>query len=160
MKPVNIMYEYLEIPGDLPIKKRNYFKVVAKCGHVGKGYYFEGKFYVMAQTATRAAEKTRKFPRVKHDYKDAIISVEPISYQEYLEGQNYEYNRPYYNCLSKQEQLMNWDDISRDIHYEDDNDGRWQMSLSHNSIGMDLLSVTSVVVFIPRRICSSCSGRS
>ena len=46
MKPVNIMYEYLEIPGDLPIKKRNYFKVVAKCGHVGKGYYFEGKFYV------------------------------------------------------------------------------------------------------------------
>lgn len=119
MKPVNMNYEYLEIPGDLPIKERNYFKVVAKCGHVGKGYYFEGKFYVMAPTATRAAEKTRKFPRVKHDYKDAIISVESISYQEYLEGQNYEYNRPYYNCLSKQEQLMNWDDICQDIHFED-----------------------------------------
>ena len=60
MKPVNMNYEYLEIPGDLPIKERNYFKVVAKCGHVGKGYYFEGKFYVMAPTATRAAEKARK----------------------------------------------------------------------------------------------------
>jgi len=118
MKAINPNNEYFEIEGDLPITQRNYFKVIAKCGHVGKGYYFEGKFYVAAETASHAATKVRKFPRVKHDYKDAIISVTPISYQEYIEGQNYEYNRPYYNCLNKQEQYMYWDDISQDIHFE------------------------------------------
>lgn len=84
MKAVNPLYEYFEIDGDLPVKQRNYYKVLAKCGHVGKGYYFEGKFYIAAETASKAAFKARKFPRVKHDHKDAIISVTPITYKEYV----------------------------------------------------------------------------
>ena len=57
---------------------------------------------------------------MKHDYKDAIISVTEISYKDYLDGQNYEYNRPYYNCKNKQEQSLYWDEISQDVHLEEE----------------------------------------
>ena len=120
MTPINSRNEYFEIHGDLSITQLKYFKVVAKCGHVGRGMYFKGQFYVAADSASRAAAKTRQFPRVKHDYKDAIISVTEISYKDYLDGQNYEYNRPYYNCKNKQEQSLYWDEISQDVHLEEE----------------------------------------
>lgn len=120
MTSINSRNEYFEILGDLSITQLKYFKVVAKCGHVGKGMYFKGQFYVAADSASLAASKTRKFPRVKHDYKDAIISVTEISYKDYLDGQNYEYNRPYYNCQSKQEQALYWDEISQDVYLEEE----------------------------------------
>lgn len=120
MTPINSRNQYFEIPGDLSITQPRYFRVVAKCGHVGKGMYFKGRFYVAADSASHAAARTRRFPRVKHDYKDAIISVTEISYQDYLDGQNYEYNRPYYNCKSKQEQALYWDEISQDVYWEEE----------------------------------------
>lgn len=119
MRAIDRQNVYFEIPGDLSITQLKYFKVLAKCGHVGKGMYFEGKFYVAADNASNAAARTRKFPRVKHDYKDAIISVTEISYKDYIDGQNYEYNRPYYNCQSKQEQALYWDEISQNVYFEE-----------------------------------------
>ena len=113
---------FFELEHDVSgLKKQNYWLVEAKCGHVGRGFYFKGKFYIRAKNARRAAQLVRRFPRVKHDYSDAILSVNPIDYKEYLEGQNKEYSRPYYNCLSKQEQWATWDDTVRDIYIENHN---------------------------------------
>lgn len=50
-----------------------YFEVVAKCGHVGRDYYYEGHFFVQAQNAKIAACKVKSQPRVKRDHEDAIL---------------------------------------------------------------------------------------
>lgn len=110
---------YLESSMEIAGVSNNFFKVEAKCGHVGKNLYFKGTFYVRAKNARRAATVVRRFPRVKHDRANAIISVAPISFAEFIKGQREEYSRPYYQCLSKQEQNCHWDEISKDI-YEDD----------------------------------------
>ena len=56
-----------------------YFKVIAKCGHVGRGKCIWITFATMADNGRDAARKVRDFKRVKHDHKDAIASVEEIS---------------------------------------------------------------------------------
>ena len=63
-----------------------YFKVVAKCGHVGRHRYIVKDFYIVANDGKEAAFKVRHLPRVKHDRKDAILSVEAIAKDEYLVG--------------------------------------------------------------------------
>ena len=64
---------------------KRYFKVNAKCGHVGKGNYINIDFAVIASNAKEAAAKARFFGRVKHHYKDAINSVKEIGYEEFNE---------------------------------------------------------------------------
>ncbi len=61
-----------------------YFKVTAKCGHVGRHHYIVKDFYIEANSGKEAAFKVRYLPRVKHDRKDAILSVEVITKAEYL----------------------------------------------------------------------------
>ena len=88
-----------------------YYEVTAKCGHVGKGYYIPIGFAVRAETASEAAMVTRTMPRVKHDHKDAILSVR--------EGDIFEYDHlrqgnrcdPYLQCRSRREQMMEYDAI-------------------------------------------------
>ena len=63
-----------------------FYKVKAKCGHVGRNYYIEKFFYLVADSGKDAAYKVRYMPRVKHDRKDAILSVEKISEDEYNAG--------------------------------------------------------------------------
>lgn len=84
----------------------NYFMVIAKCGHVGKRNYIPIKFAVHATDAKDAAKVTRDFPRVKRNHKDAILKVEKISYEEYLEIKKINDEDPYLKCKSKQEQNM------------------------------------------------------
>lgn len=38
---------------------KRYYEVVAKCGHVGKRYYYRGVFYVNAETGAEAASAVR-----------------------------------------------------------------------------------------------------
>lgn len=64
----------------------NYYRVVTKCGHVGKGRYIIKDFYVMANDGKKAALKVRWFPRVKHHWKDAIEAVYKITDDEYRIG--------------------------------------------------------------------------
>lgn len=64
----------------------SYYHVEAKMGHVGKGRYFKGNLYIWAENGREAATKARNCPRVKHDRKDAIISVRAISEDEYMKG--------------------------------------------------------------------------
>lgn len=64
----------------------NYYKVIAKCGHVGKGRYIVKDIYVMADDGREAALKGRWFPRVKHHWKNAIEAVYKITPEEYRLG--------------------------------------------------------------------------
>lgn len=96
----------------------NFFEVTAKCGHVGKGNFYMGLFYVRAESGSAAAALVRQKPRVKHNHKDAILSVANICYNEYAAGQAAYRANPYFNCKSKQEQRIYEAEISADIHIE------------------------------------------
>lgn len=78
--------------------------VIAKCGHVGRKYYIPIKFAVNSNSAKEAANKVRYFPRVKHNHKDAIISVKQITLEEYSEINENNEKDPYLLCHSKHEQ--------------------------------------------------------
>ena len=95
-----------------------YFKVVAKGGHVGKSFYYRAVYFVSAENGREAALKVRKFPRVKHDRKDAIISVEKISFDEYKKGCSEEYRKPWHCCANVQEQSAFWNEIQDDVFEE------------------------------------------
>lgn len=86
--------------------KNKYFKVICKCGHVGKKYFIRISFPVVAMTKKEAAEIARYIPRVKHNHKDAIIDCIEISYSEYIELKAINNNDPYLNCGCKQEQKI------------------------------------------------------
>ena len=83
-----------------------YYKVLAKCGHVGRNKYILKWFYVKAQTGEEAAKIVRDRPRVKHGHKDAIKDVKEILLKEYLIGIKQSSNDMYFRCSSKQEQRM------------------------------------------------------
>ncbi len=92
-----------------------YFKVTAKCGHVGKNKYFEGTFFIEAESKKDAAEKIRYRGRVKHDKKDAILNVEEIDYETYIKGIKENSKHPYFNCKNKQEQNRFLQEIQKNI---------------------------------------------
>lgn len=85
---------------------KNYYEVIAKCGHVGKKHYVPVKFAVIAESGKEAAKKVRQFPRVKHDHKDAILDVRCITLEEFLEIKEINDNDPYLKCHSRQEQNL------------------------------------------------------
>ena len=66
--------------------KEKYYKVLAKCGHVGKNKYILKWFYVKSISAKEAARVVRYKPRVKHNHKDAIRKVIEISKLDYWKG--------------------------------------------------------------------------
>lgn len=64
----------------------NYYRVKAKCGHVGRNNYIPKTFYIKAEDGKEAASKVRKIPRVKHGKKFAVLETKKITKEEYLEG--------------------------------------------------------------------------
>lgn len=88
------------------METKNYYEVIAKCGHVGKKHYVPVKFAVVAESGKEAAKKVRQFPRVKHDHKDAILDVRCITLEEFLEIKEINDNDPYLKCHSRQEQNL------------------------------------------------------
>lgn len=81
-----------------------YYKVKAKCGHVGRGKYILMDFFVKAENGKDAAAIVRKKPRVKHDWKDAIESVDEIGEEEYLNGKVQMQNELYFSVTNSSEQ--------------------------------------------------------
>lgn len=81
-----------------------YFKVTAKCGHVGRHHYIVKDFYIKANSGKEAAFKVRYMPRVKHDRKDAILSVEIITKSEYMIGKAAQAEDLYFMVHSSTEQ--------------------------------------------------------
>ena len=83
-----------------------FYKVEAKCGHVGKNWYFPAAFYITAENGREAAKVARVMPRVKHDHKDAILSVSEIDVDSYVRGKETTLDNPYWFCKNIQEQRI------------------------------------------------------
>lgn len=95
-----------------------YYEVVAKCGHVGRNYYYEGHFFLTSSSASSAAQYVKTFPRVKKDHEDAILWVNEINQDEYIAGCKAMKMNPYFACGSKHEQDAIWDLIQDGIRPE------------------------------------------
>ena len=95
-----------------------FFEVTAKCGHVGKGYYYEGVFYEIAESATEAAKIVRQRGRVKHDHKDAILDVIEIDKKAFIDGRLAKLDNLYFICKNKQEQNLIFEQIADRIKCE------------------------------------------
>lgn len=83
---------------------KKYYKVLTKCGHVGRNGYVPIQFAIVAENGKEAAKIARDMPRVKHHHKDAILKVEEISKNIYIEIKKANTNDPYLHCHSIQEQ--------------------------------------------------------
>lgn len=83
---------------------KQYYKVTAKCGHVGRGHYIAIAFPIMAENGKQAAAYTRTIPRVKHDHDDAILDVERITEEEYRALEERNRNDAYLCCTNVQQQ--------------------------------------------------------
>ena len=66
-------------------EEKNYYKVICKCGHVGRKNYVPIQFAIIAENGKEAAKIARQLPRVKHNHKDAILKVEKIDLKQFLE---------------------------------------------------------------------------
>ena len=92
------------------------YEVKCKCGHVGRKNYIVIAFPIIANNGKEAASIARYIPRVKHDHKDAIISVREINDDEYESLIENNQNDKYLQCNNKQEQ--NLLDLSSRINKE------------------------------------------
>ena len=86
--------------------EREFYKVLAKCGHVGKNWYIKKWFFVTAISGKDAASFVRTIGRVKHNQKDAILNVLKIDYREYIEGLNNHKTDLYFNVNNSTEQRL------------------------------------------------------
>ncbi len=80
------------------------YAVKCKCGHVGRHRYMPIEFAIIADNKKDAAMTARKIPRVKHDHKDAILSVRQIPISEYEAIIEKNKSNPYLKIGSKHEQ--------------------------------------------------------
>ena len=83
-----------------------YYKVLAKCGHVGRNRYIIKSFYVKAENGKEAAKIVRDKPRVKHHHKDAIKEVIQIKYEEYINGIKIMSDDMYFKVHNRQDQIF------------------------------------------------------
>lgn len=81
-----------------------YYEVTVKFGHVGKNKYYKGNIYLKAENGKEAASKARECPRVKHDHKDAILSVTELDYETFQELWKRNKEISYFSCYNIQEQ--------------------------------------------------------
>ena len=116
-----------------------FFAVTAKCGHVGRRFYIEKTFGVIAESKKEAAQKAKLIPRVKHDHKDVIISVNDISYEEFNKINKKNSKDPYFSCKNTQDQrqFIDFEDLQEEswTEYEDyaeNRDGKRRLSLKNN----------------------------
>lgn len=100
--------------------KTKYYKVTAKCGHVGKGNYVPINFAVKAESASEASQIARRFPRVKKHLWDAIIACVEISKKEYKELLRVNREDPYLNCRCARDHAMILDEEERVVRMEKD----------------------------------------
>jgi phosphotransferase system HPr-like phosphotransfer protein len=83
---------------------KKYFSVKTKCGHVGKFRCVWIDFAVVAENAKEAAEKVKKYSRVKRHQKSCIESVTEIDFENFMMLKAKNDADPYLHCKSIQEQ--------------------------------------------------------
>ncbi|MFI3329582.1 MAG: hypothetical protein R3Y05_03720 [bacterium] len=80
------------------------YKVVAKCGHVGRRNYIPIAFAVKANSGKEAAKKVKGYSRVKKHLKDNIISVNEICVEDFNILIDLNNNDNYLHSENKQQQ--------------------------------------------------------
>lgn len=84
--------------------RNRYFKVVTKCGHVGRYNCIWINFAIVAESKQQAADKVREEGRVKRNHKDFIKEIQEISFEEFMELKAQNDADPYLHCKNIQEQ--------------------------------------------------------
>lgn len=97
---------------------KKYYKVTAKCGHVGRGNYVPINFAVIADSASDASQIVKRFPRVKKQLWDCIIACVEISKKEYKELLRINKNDPYLNCRCARDRSLILDEAERVVRME------------------------------------------
>jgi len=95
-----------------------FYKVTAMCGHVGKRHYVPVNLAVIASSGKEAARRTRSFPRVKHNKKDAILQCSEVSEEEYRKIRAINDSDPYLNARSRYDIEGDESILSRVLPYE------------------------------------------
>ena len=108
---------------------KRYFKVEAKCGHVGHGKCIWITFATAADNGKEAARKVRDFKRVKHDHKDAIRSTTEIDFEEFIAIKAANDADPYLHCKNVQEQRKIPDFDKRELRSEKKTDKSFRRKL-------------------------------
>lgn len=98
--------------------KTKYYKVTAKCGHVGKGNYVPINFAVRANSASEAAQVTKRFPRVKKQLWDCIIACVEITKKEYKEILKNNREDPYLRCKCARDHAFVLDEEERIVRMQ------------------------------------------
>ena len=112
------------------MESKKYYKVLCKGGHVGRSKYLPITIYVEADNAKDAASIARQMPRVKHDHKDAILSVEAIDAATYCEGKKRNSENPYFQAKNIQQQRLLCNligQVMEDSHYYDRDEKKQQL---------------------------------
>ncbi len=91
-----------------------YYLVTAKCGHVGKGKYFEVDFPIKAETKSEAAQYCLTKPKVKKHLDNAISYVVEITYDEYIEKTIEHKNDSFVKAHTKKE-IAEYFDIANEL---------------------------------------------
>ena len=92
------------------MKDMFYYIVTVKCGHVGRGKYCIKDLAIKANSKKDAAIIARKTPRVKHDWKDAIVNIKEVSKEDWDIQLDINNKDPFFVCKNIQEQrLLNLD---------------------------------------------------
>ena len=84
--------------------RNRYFKVVTKCGHVGRYNCIWINFAIVAESKQQAADKVREEGRVKRNHKDFIKEIQEISFEKFMELKAQNDADPYLHCKNIQEQ--------------------------------------------------------
>lgn len=95
-----------------------YFEIVAKCGHVGKGFYYEGHLFIKGHDEIEVAKRVKNYARVKKNHKDYILDSNEIGYEEYIIGLESMRNDPYFTCKNIRDQKECYDVIKQSIKEE------------------------------------------
>ena len=93
-----------------------YYVVIAKCGHVGKGKYYEVKFLIKAESKSEAAQTCLKKPKVKKHLNNAITNAYEISYDEYNQCLLELKNNQYVRAHSKKE-IVDYINVAERLQY-------------------------------------------
>lgn len=80
-----------------------YYKVVCRCGHVGRKKYVPIAFAIRAMSKGMAMEIAINKSRVKHHSLNDVISVIEIDYDEYKELVEINRNDPYLQCRNSKD---------------------------------------------------------
>ena len=96
-----------------------YFKVLAKCGHVGRNKYILKWFYIKSNNSKEAARNVILKPRVKHCHKDVIRQVCEIDFNNYCYGLNKTNKDDYFKINnSSAQKIYNYYHLEN-IYYEE-----------------------------------------